>query len=187
MELMADSTLHNGHQDTCPLGDYLNEEDLHDDRTLCLVCRSDGNEAALAGPTVQPKATQPHNVESVQMYATQLGLGQWTLRLGEVFDSSYEEDAYVRVEHRELVATVFIDPRANDEQWERLLVHELLHLVLYDLQRLAMNDETIPMMDLVDLELERVINNLTNAIAGIPWEPIREVTRKLHEFDLDDE
>ena len=177
---------HNGHQDTCPLGTYITE-DKDDERTLCTVCRADGEfSVPLAGAPFVPPAPQPYHVESVQMYSEQLGLGQWTLRLSEGFDESYEEDAYVRVEHRELVATIFIDPRANDEQWERLLVHELLHLTLYDLQRLAMNDETIPMMDLVDLELERVINNLTQCIAGIPWEPIAPSVRKLHEFDLDD-
>jgi len=101
----------------------------------------------------------------------------------EMYDGALDEDAYVRTEPRERVATIHVNPAANDTQWERLVVHELLHLVLNDLQALAMNDETVSMMDLIDLELERTINRLATAISNIDWEPIHEAVRAAHGFD----
>ena len=139
---------------------------------------------ALMGPgdSREDKARSP-KLQTLEMYAGQLGLGEWTIRLADAYDGALDEDAYVRTEPRERVATIHVNPAANDTQWERLVVHELLHLVLNDLQALAMNDETVSMMDLIDLELERTINRLATAISNIDWEPIHEAVRAAHGFD----
>jgi hypothetical protein len=127
--------------------------------------------------------------EQVAMYQDQLGLAEWIIRLGEGFDEDLDEDAYVRVEPRERVATIFVNPEARVSGreciFQRLVAHELIHVLLFDLQSMAMNDRSIPIMDLIDTELERVINRLATAITGCSWEPIDHRVRELHEFDSD--
>ncbi len=121
------------------------------------------------------------NIISVWQQA--LNLGSWTLRIGEGF-ASKEEDAYVVKERRERVATIFIDPKADATQTTRLVVHELLHLSFDSLEFLAQNGRaSTTIMDLVEVELERVINDMTTALTGVLWEPINKGVRKNHEFD----
>lgn len=118
------------------------------------------------------------------VWAGALGLGSWTIQIGAGFDSA-TEDAYVRKERREQFATIYINPKASKQQATRLIVHELLHLLFDGLEYLASNNRSLTTMDLVEVELERVINTLSESITGIGWEPINPGVRRNHEFDLE--
>jgi len=117
-------------------------------------------------------------------WVTALGLTNWSIRIADPddFDVAQDEDAYVYKDRRERYATIHINPEATNLQAERLLVHELLHLVLDDLQFLAMNDRSVAIMDVVDTELERVINTLSTALTGTGWEPVHPRVREAHGY-----
>lgn len=122
----------------------------------------------------------------LEEWAEKLNLGQWLITLGTFVDDGPQgilgEDAYVNKEIRERVASIHITPHATDEQYPRLLVHELLHLVLTDMERFAMNDRPAAIMDIVDIEQERVINDLSTALTGIEYSRVRS-----HESADDDQ
>lgn len=162
---------HTGHMDDCPhaIGQP----------AWCRVCADAGPEGT---PFFDEEALS--NLDTVATWVDTLNLNDWTIRMGDGFVEELEEDAYVRKERNEKVATIYIDPRANDTQWERLLVHELLHLVFDDLQFLASNDRPVHVMDQVHTALERTINVLSTALTGHQWEPINQVVRDRHEFDV---
>ena len=99
----------------------------------------------------------------------------WDVTLSDDFDST-TEDAYVLKNREEYSATIHIRPDVtatwNAGRWERLLVHELLHLVFDDLEYLASNNRSIEVQDIIHVELERTINILSTTLTGQGYEPM---------------
>ena len=150
-----------------------------------LIQASDTNEASAdAAAQVLPVLDRPLEwlAEECSAWADTLGLGNWTIQMGAHFKSD-TEDAYVLKERREQFATIFINPKASSTQARRLIVHELLHLMLDGIEFIAINNRSVTTMDLFEVELERVINTLTESLTGVAWEPINPVVRKNHEFE----
>lgn len=97
---------------------------------------------------------------------TRLGLDRWkiTIRSGQ-FDASYGEAAYVRFRQDELEADIYVDPSVQGGPgYERLIVHELLHILMTDLEFTASNGRSVDVMEIYNREQERVINVLADAL-----------------------
>ena len=111
---------------------------------------------------------------TLDYWLERLDLG-WDVTLSDDFDST-TEDAYVLKNREEYSATIHIRPDVtatwNAGRWERLLVHELLHLVFDDLEYLASNNRSIEVQDIIHVELERTINILSTTLTGIEYEPM---------------
>ena len=174
---MTDIVAHTGHMDTCPFGEVV-KGTVSD--TLCKTCQTNG-------PIHEPEKVPATSaigviIDLVYEWQRTLRLQNWTIRVAEGYNDQLN-DAYVRKDQQERVATLFINPMANSRQRERLVVHELLHLLLDDLQSIAQNDRSIPIMHMADEQVERIINTLSTAFTGVEWEPINQGVRRNHEFD----
>ena len=112
-----------------------------------------------------------------------LGLSDWGIRVGdpERFDYDLCEEGYIIRQDDEKVATVYVHPGADRWQAERIVCHELLHLLLSDLEFIACNGASIEKMELYTRFQERVISELVGAITGnYIWQPVEACQKLSH-------
>lgn len=115
---------------------------------------------------------------SLSVWQTRLGLDGWDIRFApEWLDEDDGEDANVRFRTDEKVAVVRIRPKVQGANRERLVVHELVHVLLKDYTELA--NESVAragkpgfvVMDVLhDLE-EVICNRIATALTGQVWIP----------------
>jgi Zn-dependent peptidase ImmA (M78 family) len=121
---------------------------------------------------MDPNINRPEVAMVIQSLQGQLSLEAWEIDLADDFDFDHGEDAYIVRQEDELVATLYINPHADKDQQDRLICHELLHLVLADMQFVACNGRDVDSMDLYSRFQERAINQLATAITGLDYIPI---------------
>lgn len=112
--------------------------------------------------------------DALKIMKPKLGLGDWdiSIRVTSPEDQNFSADIYKEVEYR--VATITLDPYSHPDVNEVLdsLRHELLHLVLADLdvyQHMAISGSTLPENTLSGTWLystERAIGNLERVFDG---------------------
>ena len=94
-----------------------------------------------------------------------LRLDPWFISLSEEFDESYGEEAYLCRRDDERTATIHIDPSVTDYHRVRFLVaHEMVHILLSDLEFIACNGRSTDIMDIFNRELEQVVNAIANML-----------------------
>lgn len=116
-------------------------------------------------------------------YRGSLGLSDWDIRVGDpaMFDYTLCEEGYIIRQDDERVATIYVHPEADRWQINRIVVHEMLHIVLSDMEFVACNGATIDEMELYQRFQERAIGQLTSAISGIDvWQPIVDCEKDAH-------
>lgn len=115
----------------------------------------------------------------IETWGDKLNLQSWDIRLSDEFDASHGEEAYVTRKDDERTAVIHVHPDAGD-QAERLIVHELLHLVLSEVTDFAYTLSTSPsLMDLIRRKEELVINVLATALTDTRYTPVLPETREL--------
>lgn len=99
-----------------------------------------------------------------------LGLDEWSVRVGEPGEFRYQncEKAYVLHDDTEYMATVHVDPDTEREALSSLVCHELLHLLMVDMQFAACTGASTETMDQYERAQERVINRLVDVFAKHP-------------------
>jgi len=118
----------------------------------------------------------------IRAFSRSLGLDDWDIRVGDPdrFDYDLCEEGYIIRQDDERVATLYVHPEADAWQIERIVVHELLHVVLADLEFIASNGATVETMELYARFQERAISVLVGAITGNTiWQPV-EACQKLN-------
>jgi hypothetical protein len=175
---------HNGQQDTCPEGLVIPGQVVPESatpKTFCEVCAK-GYLPRLERPS-EPTLAQKVSV-SIGRWQPLLNLNDWVLCAAEAWDPQGDEDeAYLYRQPAEQEAIIAVHPDTPDHYVDRLVVHELLHLVMGNLDMMAMNHRSIEVMDLYQAEQERVINLLSTTITDIGYEPVHPVWRKRFEVD----
>lgn len=106
------------------------------------------------------------SVEDLYRMKMLLGLGAWSIIVAPSgdFDESLGEEAYIVKQDDERTATVYISPDAAESRARFLLAHELVHVVLADLEFIACNNRSIDIMEVYHRELERVCNTFARLI-----------------------
>lgn len=94
----------------------------------------------------------------------QLGLTHWLILLENGWGSLDGEAAQTVYKQDERIATIRIG-LGFTEDVRHLIRHEMLHILLTDLEFLGCNGRSIEMMEAFNRELERVINQLSRALA----------------------
>lgn len=119
-----------------------------------------------------------------QVWQERLGLRDWDVRFSpQWLDEDDSDDGNVRYRTDEKVAVLRIHPRVTGKNVERVVVHELIHILLKDYTLLAnewaaKNGESgIAVLDMLhDLE-ERIANQLATALTGQAWVPTTATAR----------
>lgn len=120
---------------------------------------------------------------AVRTYENNLGLDGWDIRVSdpERFDYDLCEEGYIIRQDDERVATIYVHPGADRWQTERIVCHELLHLLLSDLEFIACNGASIETMELYQRFQERAIGDLVGAITGnYIWQPVEACQKLSH-------
>jgi len=137
--------------------------------------------------TEAPPSPQPDKGPvdaAIQKWQDRLGLSEWRLYVASEWNPTTDrEDAYVYRMAAEREAVVAVHPSAPIWYIERLVLHELLHLVHADLDDIAENNRSIEIMELYQAQLERVINALSTALCGESYHPIDPDWRKRFELE----
>ena len=166
---------HSGHLDDCPhaIGQP----------PYCKFCaemgqepyKMTGEEVTRLLTTLQDTPDLGHTaaIESaIVKWRYSLGLMSWNLSAAKSWDPEHDsDDAYVYRHAGERHAIVAVRKDVPKGQVERLVVHELLHLVHARLDDVAENGRSVDIMELYQQELEVVLNTLSTALTGKAWEP----------------
>lgn len=118
----------------------------------------------------------------INAYRTSLGLSDWDIRVGDPdrFDYDLCEEGYIIRQDDERVATLYVHPEADIWQIERIVCHELLHVLLSDMEFIACNGASVETMEMYSRFQERAISSLVGAITGnLIWQPV-EACQKLN-------
>lgn len=95
----------------------------------------------------------------------QLGLTHWLILLENGWGGDLSgESAQTVFKQDERIATIRIG-LGDIEVARSLIRHEMLHILLTDLEFLGCNGRSVDMMEVFNRELERVINQLSHALA----------------------
>ena len=103
----------------------------------------------------------------------QLGLTHWQITVVETDPYSYSEEvaepdewAYVLLRQADRAADIYVHPsvKVDSQQWWSCVRHEMLHILMTDLEFIASNGRSIEVMELYNREQERVINTLAKAL-----------------------
>jgi len=103
----------------------------------------------------------------------QLGLTHWQIVVVATDPYSYndkaaepDEWAYVTMRQADRHAEIFVHPsiKPDSPQWWSCVRHEMLHILMTDLEFIASNGRSIELMELYNREQERVINVLAKAL-----------------------
>lgn len=125
-------------------------------------------------------------VEAIAHYQQRFRLGDWQI--------AYESDnthlgknhlAITHIRNHQRCATIRIDSDAEADI-ERIVVHELMHLVLYDFTELAGHVITkqkggnLGVIDWLSEGVERICEQVAEAMTGVPWRPYGKRTEAIH-------
>lgn len=97
-------------------------------------------------------------------------------------DSAAQTD----IRHHQRSATIRVDDNTPDAQIERVIVHEMAHLMLMDMTDLYNHTLSkagaagLGVMDLLAEMIERICEQIAEAVTGVPWEPIGKKNRAKH-------
>jgi len=123
----------------------------------------------------------------IAIWQPRLGLRDWDIRYLDIPEPDHadepeddkhtgddEHDAVIYRDEMELCAQIYIALDTPDEYLECLVIHELLHAVLIRIQHAAfacagtLGDKAgVLMIDQLDNDMERAINQIATAITGI--------------------
>ena len=92
----------------------------------------------------------------------QLRLGDWFI---ELTPDPEQRDAHVVIEREHQRADIRFNPEA--ENLPHLIAHEMVHVLLADMDFIAMNGRSIEVMELYNLQEERVCNKLASILANL--------------------
>jgi len=175
---MTELAAHTGKQDECPWGMAVDAKDPAwnnggSGKTYCRTCAGYGKPGDYM-ERASTKSDDRHDItmDAVEKWQNRLALDNWRLFVGQVWsEEDNDKDALVYRPPAELYAIIKINPLAPADQIERLVVHEMLHLVFGPLDDLAENGQPIGIMEAYERELERTINMLAQVLTGIDWAP----------------
>jgi hypothetical protein len=106
------------------------------------------------------------DVESyIEELQQKLGLTHWLILLEQEWNGMGGESAQVVYQQDERIATIQLLGSTSEADTPHLIRHEMLHILLTDLEFIACNGRSTDTMDLFNRELERVINQLSRAIS----------------------
>lgn len=103
----------------------------------------------------------------IEKFRKSLGLHLWdiTLKSDDSFDRTYGEDAYVMKRDDERIAVIYVNPFIIDtRRYLFLIAHEMVHILLSDMEFIACNGRSTDIMDIFNRELERVVNAIANML-----------------------
>lgn len=86
---------------------------------------------------------------------------EWKL---EVKASENVDLGYTSIDREERAATIHYDPALEGAALERVLKHELVHVLLADMDFIACNGRSIEIMEIFNLFEERVCNALARVL-----------------------
>lgn len=126
--------------------------------------------------------------EAISKWRSRFRLTDWDIRYTS--DQTELDDdkpaAQIEYERYRRLATVRVDKDVPDHMIERIIVHEMLHLVLlpwYDLTFHVLakhGDSALGVMDHLDEVKERICEQVAEGITGVPWEPMDDYGRRKH-------
>ena len=104
---------------------------------------------------------------------SRMGLEHWKIVVISGDPSTYlidhaepEEYAYVNLRQSDRTAEIHVHPMypEDSDKWWSCVRHEMLHILMTDLEFIASNGRSIEVMELYNREQERVINVLASAL-----------------------
>jgi hypothetical protein len=130
--------------------------------------------------------TEAEIVSRISFYRDELRLGGWDIRYDPHWSEKDGKDAtaLTRISPQYRVAKVRIDPEVSGANIDFHIVHELMHLVLWEFQQMLgqVAAKSGPggqaIIDLMDVEVERIASQVAHALTGVVFESVGKKDRK---------